>query len=750
MNRRSNAAGLFATGARDGNATGRQMNSRWAETGALAAVLVAITMALPEWAPAAASQADDAALRCPALDPRGPAADPDLYCIELIHAPDFPGASGYVELTPPPSPFGAAVTVGGHHRFDLAVHLAGLPEPAALGDYTGYVAWATTPRLRPIVNLGPVANGRTAAGPVDLDKFLVIVTAEADRDVPAWEGRIVLRGTSAGMRMEPEDLLALTGMVGGAAPPPPARGWRRPPMHPSVAMMPGVGRLTPPVDPFLPSSTAPLPPARPREIVRLGDGGTLDLEAGLVERTIAGRTLTMYGFNGQYPGPLIHVPQDATITVNVTNRLSLPTAVHWHGIRLENRFDGVPGLTQDPIEPGETFQYRIHFPDAGLYWYHPHHREDVQQDLGLYGNLQVEAADPAYFGPANREQVLMLDDLLIDAAGLAPFGRDRATHAMMGRFGNLLLVNGEPDYRLTVERGEVVRFFLTNVSNTRTFNVSFGDAPIKLVASDVGKFERQAWVDSVVIAPAERYIVEVRFDEAGEVPFANRVQAIDHVYGNYFVDDAALGAVTVTDTPASPDLGTSFGELRSHPDVAADIEAYRDEFDRPVDHRLLLTLEIDDLPDPLEPLLNLDRSFFNPVEWSGTMPRMNWVTTADRVRWILRDPDTGLENDAIDWRFRRGDVVKIRLRNDRGAVHAMQHPVHIHGQRFLVLSRDGVPNDNLVWKDTTLVPAGSTADLLLELSNPGRWMLHCHIAEHLEAGMKLVFDVGAGPPPGRR
>ncbi len=712
----------------------------WLVAGAVAAV------ALP---PAAGQETGDA-LRCPALDVRGPAADPDLYCIELIHAPDYPGAAGYVELTPPSSPFGVPVTVDGHHRFELTFHVDGLPDPATLGDYSGYVAWATTPRLRPVVNLGPVANGRTTVGPVDLDKFMLLVTAEANPDGPAWDGRIVLRGTSAGMRMEPEDLLAVTGMVGGADLPPPARGWTRPPMHPSVAMMPGVGRLTPPVDPFLPSAADPLPAARPREIVRLGDGGTLDLEAGLVERTIGGRTFTMYGFNGQYPGPLIQVPRDATITVNVTNRLEFPTAVHWHGIRLENRFDGVPGLTQDPIEPGETFQYRIHFPDAGLYWYHPHHREDVQQDLGLYGNLRVDAADPEYFGPANREQVLMLDDLLVGAAGLAPFGRERATHAMMGRFGNLLLVNGEPDYRLTVARGEVVRFFLTNVSNTRTFNLSFGGAAIKLVASDIGRFERQAWVDSVVIAPAERYIVDVRFDTPGEFPLANRVQAIDHVYGNYFPDDTTLGTVTVTDAPAAPDHAASFRELRSHPDVAADIERYRDEFDRPVEHRLLLTLEIGDLPDPIEPLLNVDRSFFNPVEWSGTMPRMNWVTTTDQVRWILRDLDTGLENDAIEWRFARGDVVRIRLRNDRNAVHAMQHPVHIHGQRFLVLSRDGVPNDNLVWKDTTLLPAGSTADLLLELSNPGRWMLHCHIAEHLESGMKLVFDVAGGPPPGRR
>ena len=698
--------------------------------------------------PAAAGQPVAGTIRCPALDPRGSAADPDLYCIDLVHVPDFPGASGYVELTPSPSPFGASVTAGGHHRFDLTLHAAGLPDPAELGDYRGYVAWATTPRLRPVLNLGPVANGRTVLRGVELDKFLVLVTAEPSPDGTAWGGRIVLRGTSAGMRMEPEDLLAVTGMVRGAAPPSAPPGWTRPPMHPAVEMMPGVDRLAPPVDPFLPSSSEPLPGARPREIVRLGDGGTLDLEAGLVRRTIAGRTFTMYGFNGQYPGPLIRVPQGAAITVNVINRLEVPTAVHWHGIRLENRFDGVPGLTQDPIAPGETFRYRIHFPDAGLYWYHPHHREDVQQDLGLYGNLRVDAADPAYFGPANREQVLMLDDLLVGETGLLPFGRDRATHALMGRFGNLLLVNGEPDYRLTVARGEVVRFFLTNVSNTRTFNVSFGGAAIKLVASDVGKFERQTWVDSVVIAPAERYIVEVRFDESGETPFVNRVRAIDHVYGNYFPDETALGAISVTDTPAAPDHGASFRTLRGHPDVGADVDRYRDAFDRPVDHRLLLTLELDDLPDPLELLLNLDRSFFNPVEWSGTMPRMNWVTTADRVRWILRDLDTDLENDAIDWRFTRGDVVKIRLRNDRGAVHAMQHPVHIHGQRFLVLRRDGVPNDNLVWKDTLLLPVGSTADLLLELSNPGRWMLHCHIAEHLESGMKLVFDVAAGPPPG--
>ena len=96
---------------------------------------------------------------------------------------------------------------------------------------------------------------------------------------------------------------------------------------------------------------------------------------------------------------------------------------------------------------------------------------------------------------------------------------------------------------------------------------------------------------------------------------------------------------------------------------------------------------------------------------------------------------------AIDWRFKIGDLARIRLVNDRNTLHAMAHPIHFHGQRFLVLSQNGVPNDDLVWKDTILVPVGSTAELLVEMSNPGRWMVHCHIAEHLQTGMMGVFEV---------
>ena len=149
--------------------------------------------------------------------------------------------------------------------------------------------------------------------------------------------------------------------------------------------------------------TAPL--ARPRELLRLADGASLNLVAAPVRRVLFGRTVTMLGFNGQYPGPLVQVDEGSTIVVRFTNRTDFPTAMHWHGVRLDNRFDGVPHVTQDPVPPGGSFEYRVHFRDAGIYWYHPHHREDVLQDLGLYGNLLVRSRDPDYFatGQPRRE-----------------------------------------------------------------------------------------------------------------------------------------------------------------------------------------------------------------------------------------------------------------------------------------------------------------------------------------------------------
>src|SRR5690606_29244286 len=153
------------------------------------------------------------------------------------------------------------------------------------------------------------------------------------------------------------------------------------------------------------------------------------------------------------------------------------------------------------------------------------------------------------------------------------------------------------------------------------------------------------------------------------------------------------------------------------------------------------TVRVRDLPPSIVLSMEADTLYYPPVEWNDGMPMMNWLSTGEQVTWILRDRETGRENDKIDWHFEVGDVVKLRIFNDPESFHPMNHPVHIHGQRFLVTSMDGVPNPNLVWKDTAIVPVGSTMDVLVEMSMPGRWMLHCHIAEHMHAGMMFAFTV---------
>jgi FtsP/CotA-like multicopper oxidase with cupredoxin domain len=516
------------------------------------------------------------------------------------------------------------------------------------------------------------------------------------------------------------------------------------PMPRGMVILPGLVGLRPPVSPFLPGlgvDAAALPAARPSAVLRLRSGDTLDLTASLLRRTIGGRTFVMYGFNGQVPGPLIRVTRDATITVRFRNRIDLPSSVHWHGVRLDNRSDGVPGVTQAAVEPGGTYTYTVHFPDAGIYWYHPHVREDIEQAMGLYGNMLVESPDPGYYSPANREQALVLSDLMINADTLVPFGKEAPDFALMGRVGNVPLVNGEPVYTLSVGRGEVVRFYFTNAASSRTWNISLGGVPMKVVASDVSRFEREAWVHSVVLAPAERYVVEARFDAPGRFPLVNAIQAIDHYRGEFDARVDTLGWVTVDPAPAAPDYGTSFATLRDNAEVTADIAKYRPYFIREPDKALTLTVATSGLPLTTVQFMAIDTAYYHPVEWVDGMPEMNWLSTGQQVRWILRDDATGRENEAIDWHVKRGSVVKLRIFNDPKSFHPMQHPIHLHGQRMLVVSRDGVPAGNLVWKDTVLIPVGSIVDLLIDASNPGDWMLHCHIAEHLGAGMMTVLHV---------
>ncbi|HWZ57731.1 MAG TPA: multicopper oxidase domain-containing protein, partial [Gemmatimonadaceae bacterium] len=189
-----------------------------------------------------------------------------------------------------------------------------------------------------------------------------------------------------------------------------------------------------------------------------------------------------------------------------------------------------------------------------------------------------------------------------------------------------------------------------------------------------------------------------------------------------------------------------FSTFRHNDAVTRDIDRYRAAFNRPPDKTFTLTVQTNGLPLATVQFMSVDTAYFVPVEWNDAMPEMNWLSTSDQVRWIIRDNASGKENMDIDWHAPRGSVVKLRIFNDPKSFHPMQHPIHLHGQRMLVVSRDGVPTKNLVWKDTAIIPVGQTVDLLIDASNPGAWMLHCHIAEHLGSGMMTVLHVDPGPP----
>src|SRR3990167_5907361 len=201
------------------------------------------------------------------------------------------------------------------------------------------------------------------------------------------------------------------------------------------------------------ADTAGLTPSKPTETVELKNGDTYDLSASYVEKDINGTKYRMLAYNGSIPGPLIKLSQGAEVTINFANNTDMKTLLHSHGVRMDNAFDGSQ-TSQKEMEPGETFAYKLKFPDAGMFWYHPHVREDYEQELGLYGNYLVVPADNDYWSPVNREVPIFLDDILIENGKivLSKQGTDRT---LMGRFGNVMFVNGQTSYTLQSKKGEI-------------------------------------------------------------------------------------------------------------------------------------------------------------------------------------------------------------------------------------------------------------------------------------------------------
>jgi FtsP/CotA-like multicopper oxidase with cupredoxin domain len=416
----------------------------------------------------------------------------------------------------------------------------------------------------------------------------------------------------------------------------------------------------------------------------------------------------IWAYSGVVPGPVLRVRQGAFLRAAVENGLAEGTTVHWHGIRLPNAMDGVPGLTQATIPPGGRFDYTFAPPDAGTFWYHSHDDSLVQMGRGLAGALIVEEASP----PAVDHDLLWtIQDWRLEAdAQIAPGFNNRMEEAMDGRVGNTVTINGRLPRTLHVRAGERIRLRLLNAAIARIMALRFeGHSPI-IVALDGQPCDPHAPPDGrILLGPAMR--ADVMLDMQGEP--GRSYPVVDDFY-----DRLSYTLVRLSYDAAPP--------VRAHPSDAA------------------LRLPSNPLPRP-----DLVTAVVQEVRMQGGM--MSGMTAGGMVgggmtgmgggaAWAINGQSmTGDGNADMKPLFRidRGRSCILDFRNDT----AWWHPMHLHGHSFNVLSRDGAPVAHDEWGDTVLVRPREHVRVAFVADNAGDWMLHCHVMEHQVGGLMTTIRV---------
>lgn len=416
----------------------------------------------------------------------------------------------------------------------------------------------------------------------------------------------------------------------------------------------------------------------------------------------------VWAYDGRVPGPEIRVPQGSRLRLAFTNKLPEPTTIHCHGIRLPNAMDGVPHLTQEPIDPGDTFVYEFTCPDAGTFWYHPHFNSAAQVGRGLYGALVVEEHDP----PAvDRDVLWILDDwrLRNDASISNDFGNlHDVTHA--GRIGNTVTVNGRIPETFQVRRGERIRLRLINAANARVFALSFAEHNPTIIAIDGQPVEPHVPADRrIVLGPAMR--TDLVLDFAGEPN--TRYAVLDDYYPRlqYKLLDLVYASDALRERPPAADV-------RLQPNPVAEPDLASAERHRVVLGGGMMGGMVSAIVDGRE--MDSMSMFRRGIAWA-----MNGIAMTEHVHEPL-------------FTFRIGRSYMLELVNET----VWPHPMHLHGHVFRVLSRNGAAESHRPWQDTVLVPGRERAEIAFVADNPGDWMFHCHVLEHQVAGMMGIIRVG--------
>ncbi|WP_236603871.1 multicopper oxidase family protein [Sandaracinus amylolyticus] len=425
--------------------------------------------------------------------------------------------------------------------------------------------------------------------------------------------------------------------------------------------------------------------SRPRET---GTTRSFDIVAAPTTLPLLdGRALDVWAYDGQVPGPVLRANVGDRLRVRITNRLPQPTSIHWHGIRLDNAMDGVPGVTQPPIAPGESFTYDFVARDAGTFWFHPHTRGSEQIERGLHGVLVIDDPD----APRVRDAVWVLDDWRLDASGaIDPAFVTRHDLAHDGRWGRAITINARIGHREPIAPGERLRVRIVNVANGRVFAPRVVGADARIIAFDGRPTDAPLTLDRLEIAPGNRVDLEVVAPAASGAD----VRVVDAYARNITL--ARFDVAGAAHEPDARAFATSTapdwrGAMSLAPDLTYELGARR-----------------------------------------GGPYGLEWTLNGE----AMREGAMGHAHDARD-RVPLGRFVKMRF----VSTSARLHPMHLHGQFFRVLARDGVAADEPHWRDTVLVHPRETVDIGLVAEDAGTWALHCHVLEHHDSGMMTLLEV---------
>lgn len=421
------------------------------------------------------------------------------------------------------------------------------------------------------------------------------------------------------------------------------------------------------------------------------------LTARVAEVEVApGKTVKAWTYDGILPGPLIRGRVGDRLIVHFTNELPEPTTIHWHGVRVPIEMDGVPGISQDDVQPGDTFTYDFVLRDASLYWYHPHVMSAAQVGFGLYGALLVE--DPNDPVSVEDELTIVLSDIGFDKNGtLEPADSGGPAGMVFGREGQYLLVNGAIKPTLRVRSGTLQRWRIVNAAKSRFFFMDLDGQPFTQIGGDGGLFEHPVTSDAMLVTAGER--VDVLVAPRGEPGSSLVVKAMLYNRG--------YGSV----------------EFRMVED--------------------LFTIEFTDEPALApQPLPQLSRHITPPSSAGATPVKMVLTLPPQDAQGHSEFRINGVPYwKAAPYRARLGETQIWVMQNDTD----WDHPMHLHGFFFMPVDETGQPLRPMRWKDTINVPMRQTVRFLVTFDErPGEWMFHCHILDHADGGLMGTVIVGEG------